>query len=68
MKKLTIKEARILAQKLFDNDKKGYYPEVRSCWKCNGAHEHLKTHKLIVCFECGHWYYKGIDITENKKN
>lgn len=38
--------------------------ELRSCWNCNPAHEHLKTHELICCFECGHWFYKGIDITE----
>lgn len=37
----------------------------RSCWKCNGAHEHLREADYIInCFECGHWYYKGIDITE----
>ncbi len=38
---------------------------MRSCWKCNGAHEHLKkSDSLIVCFECGHWYLEGHDLTE----
>lgn len=38
--------------------------EMRSCWNCNPAHEHLKSRELIWCFECGHYFYKGIDITE----
>lgn len=37
--------------------------QMRSCWKCNGAHEHLKDAGLIVCFACGHWYYNGYDLT-----
>lgn len=37
----------------------------RSCWNCNEAHEHLKKSKLVInCGICGHWYYKGEDITE----
>ena len=59
---MTIQEARKLAKKLMKKDSN--YPEMRSCWKCNGAHEHLKSHTLIWCFECGHFYYKGLDITE----
>lgn len=38
---------------------------MRSCWNCNPAHEHLKEYSIpIICFECGHWFFKGIDITE----
>lgn len=39
---------------------------MRSCWNCNGAHEHLKeADYVIVCaMGCGHYYYKGVDITE----
>jgi len=62
MKILSIKQARIEAKKLLKKYP-GVYPELRSCWNCNGAHEHLKEHDLIMCFGCGHWYYKGIDIT-----
>lgn len=38
--------------------------QMRSCWKCNGAHEHLKNAGLIVCFACGHWYLNGEDLSE----
>ena len=37
--------------------------ELRSCWNCNPAHEHLKNHLLVNCYDCGHWYYNGLDIT-----
>lgn len=34
--------------------------EFRSCWTCNGSHEHLKKSKsLMFCIECNRWYYKG---------
>lgn len=40
----------------------------RSCWKCNAAHEHLKKSEYVIdCFQCGHFYYKGVDITEDSK-
>lgn len=33
---------------------------MRSCWKCNKAHEHLKKADYIIfCFDCGNTYYKG---------
>jgi hypothetical protein len=37
----------------------------RSCWNCNPSHEHLKKEKgcVILCIECGHYYYSGVDIT-----
>ena len=40
----------------------------RSCWNCNSAHERLKTvdNCVINCFECGHYYYKGVDITKEE--
>ena len=32
-------------------------PAMRSCWECNGAHEHLKkTNRMHVCFECGRYW------------
>ena len=38
---------------------------MRSCWNCNPSHEHLKTCEVpIVCYQCGHYYYKGVDITD----
>lgn len=30
---------------------------MRSCWECNGAHEHLKkVNSLHMCFECGRYW------------
>lgn len=56
-------EARAKVKRLL-KEKGADAVEVRSCWNCNGAHDHLKTHELIKCYECGRWYYKGIDVTE----
>ena len=37
---------------------------MRSCWNCNSGHEYLKEADYIIwCFSCGHWFYKGMDIT-----
>jgi len=60
---MNIKEARRKAKAMLKKDPTCY--AWRSCWKCNGAHEHLKEAEYpINCFACGHWYYKGIDITQ----
>lgn len=38
-------------------------PIMRSCWKCNSAHKHLKkADYLIWCFQCGRTYFKGKQI------
>lgn len=40
----------------------------RSCWNCNKAHEHLKEQNdkfVIECFECGHYFFKGKQISED---
>lgn len=38
---------------------------MRSCWKCNSAHKHLKkVDYIIYCFECGNLYYKGKEFNE----
>lgn len=52
-------EAKKLIAKNIDN------LAMRSCWDCNGAHEHLKeVDYVIICtMGCGHYYYKGVDIT-----
>ncbi len=35
-------------------------PALRSCWECNGAHEHLKdVTSLHVCFGCGRFWIFG---------
>lgn len=40
----------------------------RSCWNCNSSHEGLKRAKYVInCFECGRWFYLGVDITEREK-
>ncbi len=38
---------------------------MRSCWNCNAAHEHLRSAEncVIWCFDCGHYFFKGVDIT-----
>lgn len=40
---------------------------LRSCWNCNAAHEYMRTWDdvVICCFECGHYYFKGQDLTPN---
>lgn len=62
MIKQTLKQLRTEAEKILK--KKKYNFTFRSCWKCNGAHGHLKESPHVIhCFGCGHWYYKGKDIT-----
>lgn len=46
-------------------------PVMRSCWKCNPAHKHLKKADYIIwCFECGNFYFKGkpLVLKEDNKN
>ncbi len=53
---LSQEEARAIAASL-----EGKTPEIRSCWNCNGAHDHLKTHDFIYCvMGCGISYIRGI--------
>ena len=62
---MNLQEARNKALAILKKDRTNF--AWRSCWKCNGAHEHLKDADCIInCFNCGHWYYKGIDITEKE--
>jgi hypothetical protein len=37
---------------------------MRSCWNCNGAHEHLKQADYVVwCVAgCDNYYYKGVKL------
>jgi len=38
----------------------GQATAMRSCWYCNGAHEHLKRlDHPFLCFGCGGWYLHG---------
>jgi len=38
---------------------------LRSCWNCNPAHEGLKKASYVICcFDCGGYFYKGVEITE----
>ena len=35
-------------------------PILRSCWKCNSAHDRLKhVDKLHMCFVCGQYWIHG---------
>lgn len=43
----------------------GPFP-TRSCWNCNGAHEHLRRADYpIQCYDCGHIYFKGERISDD---
>ncbi len=54
---------RLEAQTILDAEPANY--ALRSCWHCNSAHEHLRQSEgVLLCFDCGHWYYKGVDLTE----
>lgn len=36
----------------------------RSCWNCNSGHEHLRNADYVIwCFECGRYFFGGVDIT-----
>jgi len=60
---MNIEEARKAAKEWLREHNGEYL--IRSCWNCNPAHEHLKDADYVfVCPWCGHWYYKGVDITE----
>jgi hypothetical protein len=37
----------------------GQPPDMRSCWYCNKAHEHLKNREVMMCFACGIFYLQG---------
>jgi len=66
MKKKEIEKLRkeVIA---FNNEHPGEYA-MRSCWNCNGAHEHLKDLDIpLMCFDCGHWYLRGVDLMEPEK-
>lgn len=60
---MTKDEARAAASEILAKDPTNW--AMRSCWNCNGTHKHLKRAEYIIrCFECGHTFYRGIDITE----
>lgn len=63
VKKMTVPQARKEATKILKKDGTSF--TLRSCWNCNGAHEHLKECEIpLNCFACGHWYFKGIKLTK----
>lgn len=36
----------------------------RSCWNCNSGHEHLRSAEYVIwCFECGRYFFGGVDVT-----
>jgi hypothetical protein len=44
-------------------------PYLRSCWKCNNSHEHLKkVNTLHFCFECGKYWVYGKFLSDFKSN
>lgn len=65
---ISVEQARDLAEK-YMNEHADKPFSFRSCWECNYAHEHLKTlDSPLNCFDCGKWFYKGIDISITDKN
>jgi hypothetical protein len=62
--KQDIEQLRREAKKLLKEDDLNL--RIRSCWNCNLAHEYLKEADYVInCYQCGDWYYKGVNITEN---
>lgn len=63
---LNIEQLRKEAEELLKDDPNALV--FRSCWNCNPAHEHLKQAQNIVinCFQCGNFYYKGENMTEDE--
>jgi len=51
---LTQEQAKAHADKF-----EGQKFDLRSCWNCNGAHEHLKD-RVVRCFACGVLYVGDI--------
>jgi PHP family Zn ribbon phosphoesterase len=52
-----------------DNPNSGLFGNIpnRSCWNCNPAHERLKNVDYpIQCFDCGHIFYKGVQLTTDE--
>lgn len=66
--KSKLDKTRNAATKLIKND----CVSLRSCWLCNGCHDHFLIGKwenwVLRCFECGKFFFNKIDITdyENK--
>lgn len=59
--------ARAIAHDKLQKDAADY--AFRTCYKCNAAHAHLMQDDgfLFCCFACGHWYYGGLDISEQEE-
>lgn len=56
-------EATREAKEIVDKDPDNF--QIRSCWNCNPAHEHLKESEIpLMCFSCGRIYYKGVEIPD----
>ena len=61
---MNVKEAREKAEEYINKHGEDGF-SMRSCWKCNKAHEGLKKADYVIsCFVCGQVYYKGVNITE----
>lgn len=60
-KEIELETLREAAKRKVEKDECAF----RSCWNCNAAHEYMKEWDTVIsCFECGHWYFMGVDITE----
>jgi hypothetical protein len=63
---MEMEEARKEAEKILEKDRADF--ALRSCWNCNAVHEGLKEAGYIIsCFECGHWFFKGQQLSEDEK-
>ena len=64
---MTVEELREEAREKLAESSENMW--MRSRWNCNPAHVHLKKSKLVItCFQCGHWFYKGEDITQDEED
>lgn len=61
---MTKEEARAKADQWMRDNKNAF--AMRSCWNCNSSHGHLRNANYVIwCFECGHYFFNGIDITSD---
>ena len=66
--KKELKEARADLTKGLKSKKYEFMAIGRSCWVCNGAHDHLIDMPAMNCFACSRIYHKGIDVMDYNKN
>ena len=50
---------------MYEDEIKKANIELRSCWNCNHAHNHLKeSNSIIYCVICNNYYFKGLVVNK----